>query len=368
MQQRTLDRSPSAGVVTWPLRLFIEGDELYAAMLAAIARARHSIKLESYILADDEIGRKFAAALGVRARAGLQVLVHIDAAGSLFWGSRRLQKSLIRDGVRVRWFHRWSWRHPSRYNRRNHRKLLVVDGRIGFLGGFNIHRENSRMFYGERRWRDAHVEVHGQLARNLQTLFDAFWRGWRLPAPILRARSGTLITNHAHHGRRVVRDLYAMRIATARQRVWLSTPYFVPDSRTQHALRSAAQRGVDVRVLVPHKTDVRLVQWAARAAYASLLDAGVQIYKYQPRMLHAKTLIVDGQWGSVGTANVDYRSFFLNYELILTTRQSQFVAELESQFLDDLEQSTVVHPLRWAQRGWPGRVLELIGWLGRRWL
>lgn len=368
MPQNTLDRSTPAGVAAHPLWLFTEGDELYAAMLAAIGHARHSIKLESYIFANDEIGRKFATALGERARAGLQVLVHIDAAGSLFWGSHRLQKNLIRDGVQVRWFHRWSWRHPSRYNRRNHRKLLVVDGRVGFLGGFNIHRENSRVVYGERRWRDTHVEVRGQLARNLQTLFDAFWRGRRLPSPILRAPDGTLITNRARHGRRVVRDLYAMRTATARQRVWLSTPYFVPDNRTQRALRSAAQRGVDVRVLVPRKTDVRIVQWAARAAYAGLLDAGVKIYKYQPRMLHAKTLVVDGQWGSVGTANVDYRSFFLNYELVLTARDPQFVAELEAQFLGDLAQSEAVHPVRWAQRGWLGRVLELIGWLGRRWL
>src|SRR5574337_1279910 len=339
MHKHTLERPLARGVAAPPLRLFTEGDVLYAAMLAAIGRARHSIKLESYIFADDEIGRQFAAALGARARAGLQVLLHIDAAGSLFWGSHRLANALRRDGVHVRWFHRWSSRHPSRYNRRNHRKLLVVDGRIGFLGGFNIHRENSRVVYGERRWRDTHVEVRGQLAHNLQILFDALWRGRRRPTPVLRARDGTLITNRAHHGRRALRDLYALRIATARQRVWLSTPYFVPDRRTQRALCSAAQRGVDVRVLVPRKTDVRVVQWAARAAYAGLLDAGVKIYKYQPRMLHAKTLVVDGLWGSVGTANVDYRSFFLNYELILTARNRHFVAELETQFQDDLAQS-----------------------------
>lgn len=368
MPQPILDRSAPAGAAIRALRLFIEGDELYAAMLAAIGKARHSVKLESYIFADDEIGRKFAAALSARAGAGVQVLVHIDAAGSLFWGSHRLHKNMTRAGVRVRWFHRWSWRHPSRYNRRNHRKLLVVDGRIGFLGGFNLHRENSRVIYGERRWRDTHVEVRGQLAHNLQILFDALWRGRRRPTPMLRARDGTLITNRAHHGRRALRDLYALRIATARQRVWLSTPYFVPDRRTQRALCSAAQRGVDVRVLVPRKTDVRVVQWAARAAYAGLLDAGVKIYKYQPRMLHAKTLVVDGLWGSVGTANVDYRSFFLNYELILTARNRHFVAELETQFQDDLAQSEAVHPARWAQRSWLGRVLELIGWLGRRWL
>jgi cardiolipin synthase len=360
--------APGAATTGRPLRLFIEGDELYTAMLKVIGRARHSIKLESYIFADDEIGRKFAAALGERARAGRQVLVHIDAAGSFFWGSQRLTKALIEDGVRVRWFHRWNWRHPSRYNRRNHRKQLVVDGRIGFLGGFNIHRENSRAVYGERRWRDTHVEVRGQLARNLQTLFDAFWRGRRLLSPVLHASDGALTTNHAHRGRRRLRELYAMHIANARQHVWLSTPYFVPDRRTQRALMAAAHRGVDVRVLVPHKNDVRMVQWAAHAAYAGLLHAGVKIYMYLPRMLHAKTLTVDGHWGSVGTANIDYRSFFLNYELILTASERSFVAELEAQFLDDLAQSEPVQPKRWARRAMLGRVLEFIGWLGRRWL
>src|SRR5574337_1738893 len=219
MPQPILDRSAPAGAAIRALRLFIEGDELYAAMLAAIGKARHSVKLESYIFADDEIGRKFAAALSARAGAGVQLLVHIDAAGSLFWGSHRLHKNMTRAGVRVRWFHRWSWRHPSRYNRRNHRKLLVVDGHIGFLGGFNIHRENSRVVYGERRWRDTHVEVRGAAAHNLQIMFDAFWRGRRLRSPILRAPQATLITSRAHHGRQMLRALYALRADLAQRRV-----------------------------------------------------------------------------------------------------------------------------------------------------
>lgn len=350
------------------IRVYTEGDALYARMLEVIGKARHTIKLESYIFADDEIGQWFAVALGERARAGVQVLVHIDAAGSLFWASRQLAKALARDGVVVRWFHRWSWRQPSRYNRRNHRKLLVVDGRIGFLGGFNIHRENSRAVYGEGRWRDTHVEVRGSLAGGLQVLFDACWRGKPRRSPWLRTRDGTLITNYAHRGPRLLRGLYAARIAGARQRVWLTTPYFVPDRRTQRGLILAARRGVDVRVLVPRRSDVRVAQWAARAAYAGLLNAGVKIFKYTPRMLHAKTLVVDGRWSSVGTANIDYRSFFLNYELILVVRERGFAASLEAQFLEDLAQSEAVYPARWAERGRLGRVLEFIGWLSRRWL
>ncbi len=356
--------SSSAGIT----RIYTEGDVLYAQMLEYIASARHSIKLEYYILAEDEVGRRFASALGERARAGVQVQVNIDAAGSLFWTSRRMEETLKRDGVIVHWFHRWSWRNPWRYNRRNHRKLLVVDGHVGFLGGFNIHRENSRAVYGEARWRDTHVEMHGQLARDLQILFDAFWRRQRRASPILHSPQGTLITNHSHRGRRYLRNLYASRFASARQCIWLTTPYFVPDRRTQRELIRAAHRGLDVRVLVPHKSDVRIVQWAAGAAYTGLLTAGVKIYNYIPRILHAKTLVIDGTWSCVGTANIDYRSFFLNYELNLASDTFEVVAALKSHFLDDLSESEQIHLQHWINRGVYSRILEFIGWLARRWL
>jgi cardiolipin synthase A/B len=272
------------------------------------------------------------------------------------------------DGVQVRWFHRWNWRAMWRYNRRNHRKLLVIDGQVGFLGGFNIHRENSRSLYGETRWRDTHVEVRGQLAHHLETLFDAFWQRRRRASPMIRSRGGILITNHSHRGRLLLRNLYTARFAIARQRIWLATPYFIPDLRTQRALRRAAERGVDVRVLVPHKSDVRIAQWAARAAYASLLSAGVKIFDYQPRVLHAKTVVIDSKWSCVGTANIDYRSFFLNYELNLASRNRELAAALETQYLDDLTESKQISTRLWVRRGWYARVLEFIGWLARRWL
>jgi cardiolipin synthase len=351
------------------LSLYIEGDELYSAMLAAIGHARRSIKLESYIFADDEIGQRFIAALGERARAGVQVLVHLDAAGSLFLGPRSVQRALTRHGARVRWFHRWSWRSPLRYNHRNHRKLLVVDGRVGFLGGFNIHRENSREIYGEARWRDTHIQVDGVLARDLQVLFNAFWRGRRRSRPDMVAPGGhTLITNHSRYGRLFLRDLYTAKFAAARKHIYLTTPYFVPDYRTQAGLKRAAKRGVDVRILVPHKSNQHLAQWAAHAAYANLLAAGVQIYQYLPRMQHAKTAVVDDAWSIVGTANLDYRSFFLNYELNLASTQPALARELERQFMDDLAESEQIQPRRWARRGWLLRGLELVGWAARRWL
>ncbi|HET7921699.1 MAG TPA: phospholipase D-like domain-containing protein, partial [Gammaproteobacteria bacterium] len=283
--------------------------------------------------------------------------------------SRALERRLRESGVRFRWFHRWSWRQPWRYNQRNHRKLLVVDGRVGFLGGFNIHRENSRRVFGEARWRDTHVRVGGELAHGLQTLFDAFWRRTRRPYPFILASNGDgLLTNHSRRGRQFLRRLYGVKFATAKQRVWLTTPYFVPDYRTQHDLMHAAVRGVEVLLMVPRKNDIRVAQWAAHAAYGPLLQAGVKIYEYVPRMLHAKVSVIDGEWGTVGSANIDYRSFFVNYEINLVSVQPAFAADLEAQFKADLLQAEPVVPARWAQRALLRRLLELIGWLARRWL
>ncbi|HSN17765.1 MAG TPA: phospholipase D-like domain-containing protein, partial [Gammaproteobacteria bacterium] len=287
------------------IRVYTEGDELYADMLAAIHAARRSIKFESYIFADDEVGQRFIAALVERAQAGVQVLIYIDAVGSLFSGPHAVERALKAGGVEVRWFQRWNWRHPSRYNRRNHRKLLVVDGKVGFFGGFNVHRENSLAVFGKTRWRDTQVRVTGAAARTLQVLFDAFWRNQLLPYPELPVLDGVLITNHSRRGRNHLHRLYGRKFAEARHYIHLTTPYFVPDRRTRRELMRAARRGVEVKLLVPHRIDERLarvVQWAAHALYSNLLAAGVQIHEYMPRMLHAKTLVVDGDWCTVGTA------------------------------------------------------------------
>lgn len=352
-----------------PIRIYTEGDELYEAMLGAIRGARRSVKFESYIFADDEVGRRFIEALVERAQAGVQVLVYIDAVGSLFSSPHQVEQALKAGGVQVRWFQRWSWRNPGRYNRRNHRKLLVVDGRVGFFGGFNIHRENSHSIFGELRWRDTHVEVTGPMARGLQTLFDAFWRHHVMPHPELEVEGGhLLITNHSRRGRNHLHQLYGRKFAEAKTSIHITTPYFVPDYRTRRSLMRAALRGVEVRLVVPHKPDAFIVRWAAHAAYANLMAAGVHIHEYLPRMLHAKTLVVDGEWCSVGTANMDYRSFFLNYELTLVSRDPALVERLETDFQGDLKQSVAIQPKRWARRRWWLRSLEAIGWAARHWL
>ncbi len=347
---------------------FIEGDDAYDAMLAAIARATCAIRLEAYIFADDEIGWRFADALGERASAGVDVRVHIDAAGSLLRLSHDLAHHMLEHGVNVQWYHRIGLS-PLRYNRRNHRKLLICDDAVVFLGGMNLHRENSLHVFGPERWRDTHFAIRGPLVPQAIGLFDALWH--HRPEPPRRTvgpGDTALVTNRPRRSRHLLLRLYRTAFATAARAIYLTTPYLVPDLRTQRALMAAARRGIDVRVLVPRKSDSVVTQWAAHAAYDSLLRRGVRVYEYLPRVLHAKTTVVDGAWSSVGTANIDYRSFFLNYELNLVTADERMAAVLDEQFFRDLAEAEEIELGRWIRRGPLYRLAEAIGWLGRRWL
>jgi cardiolipin synthase len=349
--------------------LYTEGDDLYAAMIDSIAIARHEVGLESYLFAEDEVGRRFADALVERAAAGIRVRLLLDAEGSRSRWSKRLARHLGDSGVEVRRFRPWRWGRLRRYWRRSHRKLLVVDGEVAYLGGFNIHRESSRMFYGEQRWRDTHVCLRGPLARQAAACFAAFWRRELDWEPRESASPGSvLMPNQTRACLRRLRCSYRTLFAEARRSIQIATPYFVPDHRTQHGLVEAARRGVKVSLLVPRKSDVPITRWAARAAYANLLAAGVRIYEYLPRMFHAKTAVIDGNRATIGTANMDYRSFLLNYELNLITRDEPLCRQLQDQFEQDLTESAEITRQVWEQRKWQEYFFETIGWLGRKWL
>ncbi|MCB1054552.1 MAG: phosphatidylserine/phosphatidylglycerophosphate/cardiolipin synthase family protein [Acidobacteria bacterium] len=365
---------PGTECIPWPTgeiqepALYFEGDDLYDSMRAVIRQARRSIDVETYILAADEVGRSLAAELADRSRAGVQVRVSVDAIGSGGVFSRELESCLEGDGIEVRRFARWSWRHPSQVYRRDHRKLLVIDDRIAYLGGFNIHRESSRRVVGRSRWRDTHVRVEGRLAAEAGALFDAFWSGDLDWSPDRGARGDVLVPNHSRTCRRRLHCLYNRVLRSARLRLDLTTPYFVPDRRTRDELLRAARRGVDVRLLLPAKSDVPLARWAARAAYRRLLDAGVRIYEYQPRMLHAKTAVVDRIVATAGTANLDSRSLLVNHELNLFSATRVFCENLIEQFEKDLESSTEVTSSTWPGRPRASLLSETVGRIFRRWL
>ncbi|TDT37777.1 cardiolipin synthase [Halospina denitrificans] len=350
-----------------PLMVYTEGDALYEAMLDAIRNAHTQVWLESYIFSSDVIGERFTQALCERARAGVDVRVHVDAAGCLFWGFDQLEPELVAAGVQVKWFHPWTWRDPFRYNRRNHRKLLVVDGEAAFFGGFNIHRENSLREYGELRWRDTHCLVEGELALEAAALFEALWvgdRGWMPRMP--ERPSCVLVTNQGIRRRHALSRLILRAFARARKRIYVTTPYFIPNENLQRRMIAAARAGVDVRLLVPERGDVGLAHWASRIAFRPLLRQGVRIFYYGPRLLHAKTIVVDGEWTTIGTANMDYRSFLLNYELNLVSRDPGIGEVLENQFFEDLESS---QELREVSRLFASPVehcLGMLAWFARR--
>lgn len=340
-------------------------------MLEDIRGARRSVKLESYIFAADSIGWQFADALIERARSGVSVQVHLDAAGALFEGTSAVFEPLRAGGVDVKWFNRWRWREPWRFNRRNHRKLLVVDSRCFYVGGFNIHRQSSRASFGERRWRDVQVRLDWHLVDVARATFDEQWteQSSRPLAPWCgRYR---LLPNATRECRHILHCFHVDALAAARRTVRLTTPYFVPDRDFRAALRAAAARGVDVRVMLPALSDSRIVQWASHALARTLSGAGVSFHEYLPRMLHAKTLVVDEEWASVGSANMDYRSFFINRELNLISRSPLLCRQLIEVFEEDLLQA---RPLDWRDRFRSGsssrieRIAQAISRRFRRWL
>lgn len=348
--------------------LHFEGDTLYAAMLDAINSAAVCVRLESYIFANDEVGNAFIDALVGAARRGASVRLHVDAVGSLFALDANMQRRLAHPKIAWRWFHPLRLHQLGDYNRRNHRKLLTVDGRLAFLGGFNIHRASSRRWYGPTRWRDTHIEIEGPLVRQAETLFDFLWKTPpKEPAHLYGEGPWQLLSNHSPEHRNQMAALFSAKINQARDRVLVTNPYFVPERAGRELLAAAARRGAAVWLLLPYKNDFPLTHWASQAAYAELLSAGVRVFEYQPRLLHAKSLVVD-DWSTLGSANFDRRSLRYNYELNLVAKDCQLADALAEQFWADLEDAEEVLQHPWKRRPWSSRLNEFIGWIARRWL
>ncbi len=344
-----------------------EGDDLYASMLEDIGQATDTIRLESYIFAGDEIGWRFANALAKKASAGVRVRVHMDGAGAFLEGTEKLFRHLRRAAVDTRWFNRWRWSDPWHYNRRNHRKLLVIDERCVYVGGFNLHRESSEALVGAQRWRDVHVRLNACLIEPAVGLFDDLWDGRATAVPPPWEGVYRLVPNATRMCRHVLYCEYMESLAAAKHSVRIATPYFVPNRRFRTQLVAAVRRGVEVRVLLPAHSDQRLVQWAGHALARPLARRGVQFFEYVPRMLHSKVTLIDDAWSMVGSANTDYRSFFVNRELNLVSRATTFCQQLDALMHEDFSSA---NELNLAQR--PGdrvhAIAEAVAHRLRRWL
>lgn len=333
------------------LRLLLDGEETFSAIEEALISARHSIHMEYFSVAHDELGMRIKDLLVDRARAGVRIRFLYDAVGSWRIGCDFVEE-LRAAGVEVRAFMPVAFaRFRSGLNHRDHRKIVVVDGEVGFLGGLNV----GDMYLGRDprmgRWRDTHLKLEGPAVSELDRVFWELWE--QCVGPVaerdgceLRAspppREGGVAVQIASSGPgptfRAVADGYFQMITSARRRVWITTPYLVPGETLSNALSIAARSGVDVRVIVPSKADHTLVFWASQFNVDALLRNGVRVFSYKGGFIHAKTMVADSEVASVGTTNLDIRSLEVNYEVQAFVRSKSLAADLEAAFLDDLEQ------------------------------
>jgi cardiolipin synthase len=377
--------------------LLEDGPSTYASMFDAIEAARDHINVEFYIIEDDEVGRRFARRLIEKAAEGIAIRLIYDSVGSLTTPSAFFE-DLRQAGIQVVEFNPVNpldadedWN----VNNRDHRKIVVVDGRVAFLGGINISGVYSRgsapggsggsggssglsRGSGEAGWRDTNVRIEGPAVAQIQLLFLNTWmrqgggalreRDW-FPRP---ARRGSdlvrVIASEAGGESPAIYLTLLSVIEHAELSVHLTMAYFVPDTPTLEALMRSARRGVDVKIIVPSRSDFWAVFYAGRASYSRLMRAGVKLYERQGTLLHSKTAVIDGIWSTVGSSNIDTRSFLHNNEINAVVLGTEFAAEMRAMFERDLALSKRIEADDWARRGLRDRVLELAARIWSHWL
>ncbi len=347
-----------------------QGKAHFAAMLEAIACARDHVHMEYFAIDDDDLGRRFIEALAAKAREGVAIRFVYDDIGSRWTGRRFFRPLTDAGGQVVPFFPGYFGPINLRINFRNHRKILVVDGTVGFIGGFNI----GLPYIGEGPlgfWRDAHLRIEGPAVRSLQARFLMDWNhaaheelgfgeGFFPEAPPV----GDVVCQVASSGpdtpKMTIKEGFLKMIGSAAKTIEITTPYFVPDDSVLDALRVAAVSGVQVRIMIPSRPDHPFVYWATLSYIGSLLDAGVRAYTYDRGFLHAKTCVVDGEVCTVGTANWDVRSFKLNFETNAFVYDRDVSGEVRDAFERDLAFCTEVTPDLYARRGRIVRTKESI--------
>jgi cardiolipin synthase A/B len=361
---RTLEAHADAELVHGNrAEVLLNGDEIFPAMLSAIRQAKTTITLANFIYEDGAIAREMADALAERCRAGVGVNVLVDYVGSKNM-PKTYKRAMTSSGCHVASYHSLNPLAIKRINHRNHRRILVVDGRIGFTGGTGIGEKWTGDGRRKGYWRQTDVRVEGPIVRHMQAAFAENWRdatGLLIygPAyfPELQPRGNLAvqsIKSSPASGAAEAYLLFMLAIEGARSSILLTTPYFVPDGEMSDAIVRAARRGVDVSIITAGNADTnldRLVRQASQAHFGRVLEAGAKIYEYGPALLHAKTLVVDGQWVSIGSANLDNRSFALNNELNLAFVDKALAARMTEIFRNDLRYTKPVTLEAWQRRG-----------------
>jgi cardiolipin synthase len=352
------------------VELIIDGHRFFARMLEAIAAARHSIVIELYLVESGEVADRFIVALSAAAARGVTVIALLDAFGALGLDDVDRER-LCSAGVTLEFYNPLHWRKRLGNLLRDHRKLLLVDGGVAFVGGAGLTDEFDPVHAPERRWRETMLEIHGPVLADWHALFLRAWRACGCappaiaapdPAPLADGVAGRVVASERLHRQHVTRAVVA-RVRAARRRVWLATAYFTPAWKLRRALRAAARRGVDVRLLVPgRRIDHPTIRYAGRRLYAALLRHGVRILEYQPRFLHAKVVLVD-DWSSIGSSNLDRWNLHWNLEANQEIDDPAFAAQVAAMLETDFAAAAEIHRDAWRRRGVVARLLEAWGGL-----
>jgi cardiolipin synthase A/B len=353
--------------------ILLNGEQIFPAKLAAIRSARRSISYAQYVFENGGPAEEIAAALAERCRAGVQVNVLLDAVGALAMPAE-LRSEMTEAGCRVESFRPLRPFTFDRFNNRNHRRILVVDGVVGVTGGSGISGKWSGNGKQSGHWRDTDVRIEGPVVEQLQGAFAENWleaTGVAIGGPeyFPRRRVGPkgrvdaqIVRSSPAGGSTAMYTVFLLAMSSARQSIHITNPYFVPDEKMIETLLDAARRGVKVVLLIPGAIDHNLVRQASRSEFGRLLKGGVLIYEYRPALLHAKTMVIDGTWATVGSTNLDHRSFALNEELNVVVYDGSIAHRLERVFAQDLANSRPVTYQEWSRRSLTSRFLELLSW------
>jgi cardiolipin synthase len=360
------------------VEVLTNGEVFYEAELEAIAAAKESVNIEAYIFQKGEVTKKFVDALTERARQGVKVRMVLDAIGSFAtWES--YFADLRAAGGRVCWYHPLRWQTLSRFNNRTHREIIVVDGRIGFIGGAGFADHWYKGDEKNPRWRDTMFRIEGEMVTSIQAGFIENWleasgeiltgRKYFPPNEIKERMEAIVVDSSPSTGGSTrARILYQTMLASAQKTIHITTPYFLPDrSARKEMVRAIRERNVEMKILVPGKhSDHLLTRRSSRRLFGDLLEAGAKIYEYEKAMIHAKTMMIDDLWSVVGSTNFDNRSFGLNDEINLAARDSELTARLSEDFATDLAASHEVTYEEWQRRSIFERMHEWLGLLLER--
>ena len=346
----------------------LNGGEIFPAMLAAIRGATKTITFETYIYWSGTIGKEFADALAERASKGVKVHILLDWVGSQKMESALLEQ-MRQAGAQIEKYHPLAWYTLDKLNNRTHRKLLVVDGRIGFTGGVGIADEWSGHAQDPDHWRDTHFRIEGPVVAQMQAAFTDNWtkvsgvvllgEDYFPPSKATGGLLAQMFRSSPEGGSESMYLMYLLSIASARTSIDLSMAYFVPDDLALDALVAALKRGVRVRIIMPgRRTDAALVRRASRGMWGPIIQAGAEMYEYEPTMYHCKLLVVDRLWTSVGSTNFDTRSFRLNDEANLNIHDREFALRQVADFEADLKKARRITYGEWANRPWTEKLWE----------